>query len=81
MLAVKNDLNFMFFIIRFRGTTLNAEIVKLEHTTGIISFSVSIPYARAIMGEAATKDKVKIIPNPKDVVKAELMCDWSMSFR
>jgi len=33
------------------------------------------------MGAAATKDKVKIIPNPKDVVKAELMCDCSMSFR
>ena len=33
------------------------------------------------MGDAATKDKVKISPNPKDVVKAELMCDCSMSLR
>ena len=43
MLAVKNDLNFMFFIMRFRGTTLSAEMVKLEQTTGIISFNASMP--------------------------------------
>lgn len=81
MLAVKNDLNFMFFIIMFLGTTLNAEMVKLEHTTGIISFNESIPYALAIIGAAATNDKVKISPRPSEVVNAELMCDCSMSFR
>ena len=40
-----------------------------------------MPYVRAINGEAATKDNVKMSPSANEVVKAELMCDCSMSLR
>lgn len=75
MLAVKNDLKRISFIIMLRGTTDNADMVKLVHTTGIMSSREGMLYAFARKGEAKTKSKVNETPKANEVVKAELR--WS----